>query len=218
MLVAIDTATNYASLALHDGFQVLREETWRTARRHTVELMPRLVGALEQLNLSVDHLSGVCVTRGPGSFTGLRVGMSVAKGLAITRNLPIVGIPTLDVVVAGLGRDQRQACAVLQAGRRRICAANFEWQSEGWQAIEDPYLTTWAILGKSITEPVLVCGEIDRAGAETLAPLGDTVEFVPPAARLRRASFLAELAWRRLNRGDTDDLATLAPTYLQHPV
>ena len=105
MLVAIDTATGYASLALHDGLRVRVEHTWESPRRHTVELLPRLVAALEQLDVGADHLSGVAVSRGPGSFTGLRVGMAVAKGLALARGLPLVGVPTLDVVAAAQGRD-----------------------------------------------------------------------------------------------------------------
>ena len=117
MLVAIDTATNYASLALHDGFKVRAEYTWEAQRRHTVGLLPRLVAALEQLGLGVEHLSGVAVTRGPGSFTGLRVGLAVAKGLALARGLALVSVPTLDVVAVAQGRDRRPLCVVLQAGR-----------------------------------------------------------------------------------------------------
>ena len=84
MLAAFDTATAFASFALHDGLQVRVEQTWESQRRHTVELVPRFVAALEQLGLRAAQLSGLAVTRGPGSFTGLRVGMAVAKGLALT--------------------------------------------------------------------------------------------------------------------------------------
>ncbi len=218
MLVAIDTSTGYASLALHDGFQVRVEHTWESARRHTVELLPRLVAALEQLDLGSEHLSGVAVARGPGSFTGLRVGLAVAKGLALARGLPLVGVPTLDVVAAAQGRDRRPLCAVLQAGRTRICVATYRWRRSGeWRTRKEPRLTIWPALVKETTSPTLFCGEIDPAGAEALATLGELAVLLPAAARLRRAGFLAELAWRRLNQGETDDPATLTPIYLQHP-
>lgn len=217
MLVAIDTATAYASLALHDGFQVRVEHTWESPRRHTVELLPRLVAALEQLELGAEHLSGVAVTRGPGSFTGLRVGMSVAKGLAMARRLPLVGVPTLDVVAAAQGRDRRPLCAVLQAGRRRICVAMYRWRDGEWRVREGPYLTTWSTLIEETVPSTLFCGEIDPEGANILATLGELAVLLPPAARLRRAGFLAEIAWQRLNRGQIDDPATLTPMYLQHP-
>lgn len=215
MLIAIDTATGYASLALHDGFQVRVEHTWESPRRHTVELLPRLVAALEQLGMGADHLSGVAVTRGPGSFTGLRVGIAVAKGLALARGLPLVGVPTLDVVAAAQGRDRRPLYAVLQAGRKRICVAIYRWGHGEWCIDKEPRLETWSTLVEEITSPTLFCGEIDPAGGDALATLGELAVLLPAAARLRRAGFLAEVAWRRLNRGATDDPATLTPLYLQ---
>ncbi len=215
MLVAIDTSTGYSSLALHDGHQVRAEHTWEAPRRHTVELLPRLKNAFEQLQIGVDHLSGVAVTQGPGSFTGLRVGMAVAKGLALARGLPLVGVPTLDVVAMAQGRDHRPLCAVLEAGRGRICAAMYRWRDGEWHNQEEPRLTTWSALVEEITSPTLFCGEIDAAGIDILATLAESAVLLPAAARLRRAGFLAEIAWQRLNRGDVDDPTTLAPLYLQ---
>jgi tRNA threonylcarbamoyladenosine biosynthesis protein TsaB len=217
MLVAIDTSTDYASLALHDGFRVRVEHTWESPRRHTVEVAPRLMAALAQVGQGSEHLSAVAVTRGPGSFTGLRAGLAVAKGLALAQALPLVGVPTLDVVAAAQGRDRRPLCAVLQAGRGRICVATYRWRSGEWRACEDPRLTTWPALVKETTSPTLFCGEVDPAGADALTSLGELAVLLPAAARLRRAGFLAELAWQRLNRGDTDDPATLVPIYVQHP-
>lgn len=218
MLVAIDTATDQASLALHDGFRVRVEHTWEAPRRHTSELMPRLADAMERLDLVPKQLSGVAVTKGPGSFTGLRIGLSVAKGLAVSQSVPVVGVPTLDVVAAAQGRDRRQLAAILKAGRGRISIAIYRWQFGEWQVREEPRLTTWADLEQEITEPTLFCGEIDRVGAGVIARLGDRAVLLPAAWRLRRAGFLAELGWRRLNRGDVDDAASLTPIYLKHPV
>lgn len=216
MLIAIDTATDHASVALHDGFRVREEQTWESPRRHTVELLPRLVSALEQVELGVAHISGVAVAKGPGSFTGLRVGVSVAKGLALARGVSLIGIPTLDIVAAAQGKDDRPLCAVLEAGRSRICVAIYRWRQGEWQTRREPQLTTWPALAEEIETPTLFCGEVDAAGAERLASLGDRAELLPAATRLRRAGFLAELAWRRLNRGEEDNPATLTPIYLQH--
>ena len=217
MLVAIDTSTAYASLALHDGIQLRVEHTWESPRRHTVELLPRLVAALEQLGLESEHLSGVAVARGPGSFTGLRVGMAVAKGLAVAQGLPLIGVPTLDIVASAQGRSRLPLCAVLQAGRSRISVATYRWRSGAWYARQEPHLTTWTAIVDATTVPTLFCGEIDPLGAETLASMGERAVLLPAAARLRRAGFLAEIGWRRLNQGETDDPATLTPIYLQHP-
>ncbi|MFO7741749.1 MAG: tRNA (adenosine(37)-N6)-threonylcarbamoyltransferase complex dimerization subunit type 1 TsaB [Anaerolineae bacterium] len=218
MLVAIDTATSQASLAFHDGFRVRIEHTWEAPRRHTTELTPRLAAAMEQLSLRRDQLRAIVVTKGPGSFTGLRIGLSVAKGLAVAQRLPLIGIPTLDVVAAAQGRDRRRLAAVIQAGRGRVGVAIYRWEFGEWQVLEGPRLTTWANLEKEVAEPTLFCGEIDKRGAETIARMGEHAVLLPAAWRLRRAGFLAELGWQRLNRGEVDDPAELTPIYLKHPV
>jgi tRNA threonylcarbamoyladenosine biosynthesis protein TsaB len=218
MLVAIDTATDQASVALHDGSQVRMEQNWESPRRHTTELTARLAEGMEALDVRPERLSGVAVAIGPGSFTGLRVGMAVAKGLALAHKIPLVGIPTLDVLASAQSRDRRRLGAVLRAGRGRICIAIYRWQFGGWQAQDEARLTTWSALAEEISEPTLLCGEIDRAGADVMAGLGDRVVLLPPAWRLRRAGFLAELGWERLRRGQVDDPATLAPIYLKYPV
>lgn len=218
MLVAIDTATAQASLALHDGFRIRAEYTWEAPRRHTRELSPRLSDAMEQVGLARKRLSAVAVTKGPGSFTGLRIGLSVAKGLALAQNLPLTAIPTLDVVASAQGRDRRRLAAVLRAGRGRIAIAFYRWQFGGWQVQDGPRLTTWDDLREEIDEPTLFCGEVDQAGADAIARLGERAVLLPAAWRLRRAGFLAELGWQRVNQGETDDPSTLTPFYLQHPV
>jgi tRNA threonylcarbamoyladenosine biosynthesis protein TsaB len=124
----------------------------------------------------------------------------------------------LDVVAAAQGRDRRRLAAILQAGRGRISIAIYRWQFGEWQAREEPRLTTWVDLEQEITEPTLFCGEVDQQGAGVIARLGDRAVLLPPAWRLRRAGFLAELGWRRLNQGDVDDVASLTPIYLKHPI
>lgn len=218
MLVAIDTATEQASLSLHDGLRIRAEHTWEAPRRHTTELSPRLEEAMDQARVSRDRLRGVAVVTGPGSFTGLRIGMSVAKGLALALGIPVIGIPTLDVVAYAQGPDERRLAAVLEAGRGRISVVFYRWVSGRWRPLDDARLTSWADMEKRITEPTLFCGEVDRCGAEALARLGDSAVLLSPARRLRRAGFLAELGWQRLRRGEVDDPAALTPVYLRQPI
>jgi len=216
MLLALDTATRTASLALHDGRRIRYEATWEADRQHTTQLTPRLAAALQNLDLAAEDLSGIAVAVGPGSFTGLRVGLSVAKGLVLARNLPIVGVPTLDVVAAAQGKDRRPLIAVLQAGRGRICAATYRW-NRSWQRRGGPILTSWEEMTRRIERPTLFCGEVDPHGREVLQELGDCAVVLSPAHCLRRAGFLAELAWERIRRGETDDPAALVPLYLRTP-
>lgn len=220
MLLAIDTATHMAGLALYDQANGLirGEETWYSVGNHTVELMPRLVRLLEQQGVSPSSLTGLAVSLGPGSFTGLRIGLGVAKGLALARRLPVVGVPTLDVVAQPHMVQRLPIWAILQAGRGRVCAGHYARSKGRWRQMGPYRLTTLEELGSEVQEPALFCGEIDAHDAELLhEQLGLVATVATPASSLRRAAYLAELAWERLARGDSDDAATLSPIYLHHP-
>ncbi|MGH2543812.1 MAG: tRNA (adenosine(37)-N6)-threonylcarbamoyltransferase complex dimerization subunit type 1 TsaB, partial [Ardenticatenaceae bacterium] len=97
MLLALDSATRQAGLALYDGEVVRAEAMWSGGVYHTEWLAPAVDHALQRINTTAADLSAVAVTKGPGSFTGLRVAMSIAKGIAAARSLPLIGIATLDV-------------------------------------------------------------------------------------------------------------------------
>ena len=218
LLLAIDTATRMASLALHDGARVRVELSWESPDHHTVELTPRIAGMLAQLQVPVDELAGIAVSLGPGSFTGLRVGVAVAKGLAMSRGLDLVGVPTLDIVAHAMKDSRLPVVAVLSAGRGRLCAAQYRL-SEGTLVPDGPMqLTTARELGADWEETTCVCGELSAEERQMLqARLGARVELASPAASLRRAGYLAELGWARLRAGRADDPVTLAPIYLQTP-
>ncbi len=218
MLLAIDTATRMPSVALYDGEWVLAEETWRSANGHTVELMPSLVRMLERQRVSPSELRGIAVALGPGSFTGLRIGLGAAKGLALTLDIPLLGIPTLDTLVYAQGRKQGPVCALLRAGRGRVSAAFYRRRQGQWQRQGDYRLTTLEELCAEIETQTFFCGELDAQAAELLREhLGAKAVVASPASSLRRAGYLAELGWQRLERGEVDDVATLSPIYLRHP-
>jgi tRNA threonylcarbamoyladenosine biosynthesis protein TsaB len=217
MILAIDTATRATSVALHDGQQIAAEMTWLTENYHTVELAPTVAGLLERVNVTPADLAAIALARGPGSFTGLRIGMSFAKGLALSASppLPLIGVPTLDITAASQPHVLGRLCAVAQAGRGRVNAGFYRWGDDGWRAEGDPAIVNWDDLFPLLEEPTQVCGEIDRVGYERLQTLGDGVMIASPAGNLRRAGYLAELARRRLALGAVDEAATLAPLYLQ---
>ncbi len=220
MLLALDTATRYAGLALYDevGGRVLGEESWYSVNRHTVETMPRLVRLLEQQGVAPSDLTGLVVSLGPGSFTGLRIGLGIAKGIALARRLPLVGVPTLDVVARPHMNQRLPIWAVLQAGRGRICVAHYARRRGRWRRRGDYRLTTLEALCAEIEVPSLLCGELESEDVALLREkAGILADVAPPAASLRRAAYLAEIGWERLSRGDSDDVAGLSPIYLLNP-
>jgi tRNA threonylcarbamoyladenosine biosynthesis protein TsaB len=218
-VLAIDTATESASVALYDEpTGILAEASWRTSKNHTVELMPTVVRLLASQAMLPQHLAAVAVALGPGSFTGLRIGLSVGKGLCVALGIPIVGIPTLDIAAyAHYGQDL-PICAILQAGRGRICAALYQKDMEGWQRISDYDLVTVEDLSLRLTERTLFCGEIDaQLHSSLISQLGDRAAVASPAYSLRRAGYLAELGWQRISTFGGDHVASLEPLYLHYP-
>lgn len=198
MIVAIESASTDISLAVatSDGSPVA-QDGWTSDRRQGHETLPRLLDLLRHAGLGLDELSAVGVGLGPGSFTGLRVGMSLAKGLALALRIPIVGVPSL---VAWLAAEPDAIAAIGRAGAR------------------DAYL-----LLRDEQEPLVVDRDQlpERAAtAVVVAPEELAKAFGLAAARppRRSAVALAQLAARRLDAmPGGDDVAHLEPAYLRAP-
>jgi tRNA threonylcarbamoyladenosine biosynthesis protein TsaB len=211
MLLAIDTATARASIALHDG-QTLRSEcTWEAANRHTVTLAARITQSFEASEITPADLTAVAVCIGPGSYTGVRIGVAMAKGMAVARQLPLIGIPTLDILTAAQPADARPLYAIFAAGRKRAGFARYRWDGAGWQAETEVAVATWEEFFAQIDEPAILVGEIEAA--DLPADTDERLSIPAPALHLRRAGFLADMAWARLRAEQTDDPATLQPLY-----
>lgn len=215
MLLAIDTSTNTTGLACYDEQGLLAECVWHSGRDHSAQLLPQLTLLLRHLGRSRDTISAVAVALGPGSWSGLRVGMSSAKGFALARGVPLVGIGTLDALVYQFERLGATTIPLIRLGRERYATG----QPARPAAALEPRNVTLAELCAETTGRALFCGDIDaEVQAELRTRLGARALFPDAAARARRPAYLAELAWRRLQAGDTDDLAGLEPIYLGEPV
>ena len=218
MQLAIDTSTGIASIALAQDGEVLAELTWRCGQNHSVELLPRLTHLLNQTGANLQSVSCVIVARGPGSFNGLRVGISVAKGLAFSLGIPIVGIGTLEVAAYPHAEAGLPICPIFDAGRGEIATAIYQKKRNRWCQLAAEHITTVDILCSQITTRTVFCGEfIPYIDTQLRKWLKQRAVIPPPAARLRRASFLAELGQRQVKAGNYDNPATLQPIYLRRP-
>lgn len=221
MLLAIDTATHFMSLALHDGKTLLAEQAWRCGNQHNLLLAPSIQQLLAVCDVTPQDLSAIAVTKGPGSYTGLRIGIALAKGMASSANLPLVGISTLDVLAlsAPTSKATQLICAV-QAGRGRILYAPYEQKKGAWHASAEPTISEWATLLPTLEEGTRITGEVDDKGMALLTERGVKVQLVDAPARLRRAGILAQEAWRQLTETDGADWlshfdpAKLVPVYV----
>ncbi|MBI2830696.1 MAG: tRNA (adenosine(37)-N6)-threonylcarbamoyltransferase complex dimerization subunit type 1 TsaB [Chloroflexi bacterium] len=218
MQIAIDTSTDTASVALVRDSTVLAELTWRCDQNHSVEVLPRLAYLLEKSKLDIQSATCIVVARGPGSYNGLRVGVSMAKGLAFSLGVPLIGISTLEAAAYQHAATGLPVCAISDAGRGEIGSAVYQMQGNGWQQILAEHLTTLENLLAQLAGKVVFCGEfVPSIAGQIKDKLGEKAVIPSPAAIVRRAVFLAELGKRRFDAGDTDDPATLQPLYLRRP-
>jgi tRNA threonylcarbamoyladenosine biosynthesis protein TsaB len=216
MLIAIDTSTRLIGVALYDGVQIISEMVWLSQQYHTVELAPTVSALMERAGIPLSELKVVAVALGPGSFTGLRIGISLAKGMALAGRLAIVGVPTFDILAAAQPPGDLPMAAVLQAGRSRLAVGWYKNYSGKWKSDHQIQVLTPRELADRIKSPTIVCGELSEAERRIFKRKRKNVILATPAQSLRRPSYLAELGWRRWQKGMTDDPATLAPNYLHY--
>ena len=214
MLLAVDTSTAQVGLALYDGAQVIGEYAWRSSQRHTVELAPAISELLTRCGITMDDVHAAGVALGPGSFTSLRVGLSLVKGLALSRHIPLVGIPTLDILAAAQAASKLPLGVAIQAGRGRFALGWYKSSRNGWQAKAEARVVTVEKLIGEIKSPCTLCGEFTSGERERLVKENVNIRLVSPAQSVRRPAVLAELAWARWQAGHVDDDAALAPIYL----
>jgi tRNA threonylcarbamoyladenosine biosynthesis protein TsaB len=218
MELAIDTSTEVASIALSSEGKVMAELTWRAGQNHTAELMPNLTYLLGQSSLSLRDIKGIVVAEGPGSFNGLRVGMSTAKGLALALRIPLVRVSTLEVEAFPYSSTGLPICPILNAGRGAVATALFQTRRGRWSRLIEEHVTTIEGLVDEVSNHTLFCGEISSDMKLKLeAKLKRKALIVENTGALRRAGYLAELGWFRLKEGDSDDISTLEPLYLRRP-
>jgi len=197
---------------------VLAELTWRCEQNHSTQLLPHLASLLNQTKLSLQSADGIIVARGPGSFNGLRVGISTAKGLAFSLGIPIVGISTLEAEAYQHGETGLPICPIFNARRGEIATALYQAKHNEWRQLIGEHITTIETLCSQITTKTIFCGEfIPFIATQLRKQLKQKAVIPSPATSLRRASFLAELGLKRLKAGDYDNPATLQPLYLRRP-
>jgi len=214
MELSIDTCSDVASIALTREGVLEAEQTWRCPRDHSRQLLPAVDALLARQGVSKADLTAICVSLGPGSYAGIRAGMSVAKGLAFALELPIAGVGRLETEAYAFAATGLTVAAVHRAGRRDVAWAAYVADPE-WREVAPPRLVPAGEVPDALPAGALVTGDAGDELAAGLASRGHRV--VQGAAAVRRAALLAELGWRRLQTGAADDPKTLVPLYLREP-
>ncbi len=221
VILAVDTSSATASVAVYHE-QVLAETVWHSGRRHSAQLLPAIDNVLTLAGVQRTDLQTIAVAIGPGSYAGLRVGVSTAMGLGMALDIGIMQVPTLDVIAwsqgsaAGSeGRSARSIRAAIDVGRGHYATARFRRVGvhlEHESRVQSSGLGE--LLEVCAVEHSLLVVDLDRQTRENVERhYGARVELAMPAASVRRAGFLAELTSLKLRRGEAVG-PTVEPIYL----
>jgi tRNA threonylcarbamoyladenosine biosynthesis protein TsaB len=219
-ILAVETSTLTGGTALLEGDTVVAECRLSLAVTHSERLLPAVDRVLQASGLRLADVDALAVSLGPGSFTGLRIGLSTMKGLAFATGKPLWGIPTLDALAWGLPFADSPVCPVLDARKGEVYSALYRTAGGRLERLWDHRAVTPEALAAALAQerpgPVVFLGD----AATQFAPvfrrlLGDAARFAPPAQRLPSAVTVADLARAALERGESMDPAALVPLYLR---
>ncbi|PIQ84054.1 MAG: tRNA (adenosine(37)-N6)-threonylcarbamoyltransferase complex dimerization subunit type 1 TsaB [Candidatus Omnitrophica bacterium CG11_big_fil_rev_8_21_14_0_20_63_9] len=215
MLLAIDTSSRQLGIALwHDG-QIASSYELLAEYPHAVELPAAVKRVLETGHATLAQLDAIAVGLGPGSFTGLRIGLAFVKAMAFAAKKPVIGVPSLDVIAANVSTSPGLVCAFLDARQKNVYAGLFRMVDSLPQKASEYFLGPPADFLKTVKEPVILVGDgcaLYRALVEER--LGGRASFAPQELWLPRVTVLARLAAARFAAGQRDDAAALVPLYL----
>ncbi len=215
-ILGLDTATWRASVGLVIDGTVVAEQSRLANGSHAVSLLPLIDEVLRQAECPVRALDAVAVSGGPGSFTGLRISLSVAKGMAYASGLRVVAVPTLEALARTVADRHGVICPVLDARKGELYAACFESSRAGWRRLTFDALVTPEALVRTLPTPCVVLGDaVDTYAAFLYARLGAAVTLLPFATHAPRGAVVASMGWEQIRAGQTADLQQLEPFYIR---
>jgi tRNA threonylcarbamoyladenosine biosynthesis protein TsaB len=217
MILALDTSTDDASVAISRDGQPQAEVSWLAGGHHSRCLMAVLRQAMTLGGAAPADFTAVAVAIGPGSFNGIRVGLSSAKGLALALAIPLVGISTLDVIAFQVAEPDRGVLATVPAGRGEICCARYQLQGTDLLRNTDYVRLEPGAALDLLKEGDIVAGPGSEATVGALSGAAARFTVVHPARSFRRSSFLAELARRYFDAGGENQVDDVEPLYLRRP-
>lgn len=219
MELCIDTSTRYAGVGLTQDAAVIKSVTWHSKNNHTLELASTVAKMLKDAGKTVQDIQVIVVAKGPGGFSALRVGMGLAKGMAESLGVPLVGVSTLEVEATRyFSESQSPLCPMLEVGRDRIAWSLYERSADGWVQTMIEQVTTLDAMVDAVPKGTVFCGEgADTAAAQLQesAKSGTSVQADEPPTR--RISILSDLGLQQMAKGEPSDNTSMEPNYLRAP-
>lgn len=218
-VLAIDTSSNVASAAILEDDKLIAEYTLNHKKTHSQKIMPMVEEIMRSCECSVSDIDVFAAVHGPGSFTGLRIGVATIKALAHVAGKPVVGISSLEAMAYQLPHTPYWIVPIMDARRGQVYNGIYAWENDRWTELTAPR----ALAMEECIE------EIKRAGRKAVflgdgvpvhrelieATLREQAMFAPAFCVLQRAATVAQLALERAKRGDTQSYLELVPFYLR---
>jgi len=217
-VLAVETATSWQSVAILEDSLVLARHEQDAAGSHAKLLLPTIDRLFRETGLTLKQLDGLVVSIGPGSFTGLRVGLATLLGFRTITQLPLAVVPTLEGMAWNLRGNSALLCPILNSRRGELYWALFRWASaERLERVVSEQVGTGAMLGSSLTEPVLVFGEgwtVEASAIRSSIPFSANAIEAPDSAMKPSAVSIGLAGIERLRRGEVAG-AGIGPLYVQ---
>jgi len=215
-LLAINTATPAGSVAVTVGGQLLGETTLQLKATHSERLLELVDRLLSDLDLHVGQLDAIAVVQGPGSFTGLRVGMATAKGLALSLGIPLIGVSSLETLASNIVYAGMPVCALLDARKNEVYAGLYEYEQGHMRLVGDERVLTPDELLEGLTgEAVFVGDGAVRYRSVIIRQMGERAHFAPDSFHHPRASIVASLAAFKFATEPPMSPDIMAPVYIR---
>lgn len=220
-ILGIDTSTPIGSVALIDDDNIVAEHTLNIVQAHSSRLMPAIDTVLKWGEITPDELDGCAIGIGPGSFTGIRIGVATVKSLCYAVDKPIVGVSTLEAIAYNFRWTEALVCPILDARRNEVYGGVFHGGKE-WQRISDDLCLPVDSFLAELEKHILPESTIIFVG-DGIATYGDAIRNIHPETahfadaifNVPRGAAIAKLGANRLKQGDSDDYWTLVPNYVR---
>ena len=217
-VLGVDTSTSCGSLGIIDDDAVVAEYALLRDETHSTRLVPAIQALLKEARLDLNKIDGMAVSLGPGSFTGLRVGLSAVKGLALAAERPVVGVPTLDALAFNLPFTPYVICPLVDARKGEVYTALYKDGEGGRVEQLTPYqvVAPLDLLEKLPLQETIFLGDgVEVYGELIKERFGEKALFAPPHLRFLRGSTVAEIGLQRFKKGETDDISSMVPIYVR---
>jgi len=218
IVLGIETATSVGSVAIISEGKLIGEFTVNLGLIHSETLLPLIDQLLKMVRIKFSQVDGLAVSTGPGSFTGLRVGISTVKGLALAGRKPVVGISTLDALAYNFSWFEGLICPMLDAKKKEVYTAGYRWNLSSFQLNRvTPYLAVSPEkFIENIKEKVVFGGEGSQIYECLIKErLGKNAYFASPPLKYPRAATIAWLGCEEIKRGKVVDIHKLNPIYIR---